>query len=155
MKYYVLEHCGKMFLDLCGHYSIVSEARQASIWTDITYKSLWYFKHEIEATTGQQWRVLELDTDDIDYEVEVDEPAAARTFWMQLQFTIENCEKEITVEETTFDYSKSQIVRTWMITLIIDGNTRYIPVAECADGKYYRYKKSLSKPIIEDRMWKW
>lgn len=149
---YVIGRKENYFVDLCGCYSTTSGIYNASTWKDPDYKSLWFFKHELEATTGQDWEVYEVNGDSVE---PIDESEEARTFYMTLQNTIENCERDQLVEERCYNPKTDKINRTWMITLIIDGKTRYIPVAECEDKKFYRYKQALSKPVMYDNMWRW
>lgn len=150
---YVIGRNENYFLDLCGNYSITSALSNASVWSDKNSKSLWYFKHELETTTGQNWEVYEVRNSEVTEAIEESEDA--RTFYMTLTNTLENYEKNQLVEERCFDFKKDKLQRTWMINLIIDGKAKHIPVAECEDKKFYRYKQSLSRPNMTDDMWRW
>ena len=39
-QYIILNENGKAFLDLCGHYTIVAEYKDASRWDDINHKAM-------------------------------------------------------------------------------------------------------------------
>lgn len=150
---YIIGRKENYFLDLCGNYSMTSALENASTWSDADSKSLWYFKHELETTTGQSWEVYEVRNGEVTEAIEESEDA--RTFYMTLTNTLENCEKNQLVEKRCFNYKKDKLMRTWSINLIIDGKSKYIPVAECEDKKFYRYKQALSKPVMYDNMWRW
>lgn len=152
-QYLIVNENEKAFLDLCGHYTIVAEFGDASRWDDINHKAMWFYLHELEATTNYSWHVVAMPSHQ-----RVAEPKEARTFDLVKNFSIENQVYSVTLEEKTFNQafkdSKPVVKEDYFAELFINGKTRYIPVAK-VENKYYRYKHSLKEPAKRLDYWKW
>lgn len=139
------------FINLCGHYS-VGRKDVAARWDDKSHKAMWYFVHELKATTNQEWVVVDENSNMIS------EDEDARTFDIYLVNTIENLERTAIVEEQTFNErfngDKPTPNRVYYSELRINGRIKYLPVAE-VNGKYYRYKCCLPAMDMTERMWRW
>lgn len=153
MWYYIrrLEH-NSYFVNLCGHYSITDRDDDASRWDDPDHKAMWYFVHELNATTNQKWIVVNSIGEVIR------ESEDARTFEAYLVKTVENMMKSVTVESKTFNEAfngkKPVPDRVFYSELRINGRLKYMPIAEVGN-KYYRYKLCLPAPDMTDDMWRW
>lgn len=136
MKYFIKSKNLKYFLNLCGHCTIVEDKDDASCWDDADYKSLWYFLHELRASTGQKWEVVN------SYDEEQEETEAARTFLITKLGTFENVEKEEVLEPEILEKLPESNQGVYCAKIIINGEMRYIPIIRI-DNKYYRFKRSL------------
>ncbi len=163
MSHYVIANENeKFFLNLCGHYSLVDEAADATVWDDPNHKEMWFYLHELKASTNRNWYVIDLDNvchAMIGGHHHVDESEDARTFECWLTGTIENVEKTITVEKETFNefYRGKKFIpdMIWATHLLLKGTTKYILIAETKDG-YFRYKNSVRDlRDTNERMWLW
>lgn len=152
MKYYIKSTNNKFFLDLCGHYTITSDIKDASHWDDQCHKAMWFYVHELRATTNNRWFVVD------EYQNEVPELEEARTFAVIKANTIENVELDAIVEPETFNEAfngdKPEVHDVYYAILSINGKTRYIPIAR-VDNKFYRYKHSLREVDNSGRFWRW
>lgn len=153
-EFYIESRNGKFFLNLCGHYSLVKHAEDATLWDDENHKEMWFYLHELKASTNQTWFVVS------NTGIILAEPEEARKVIITLAKTIENYEKEVVLEPLTFNEAfqgrKFIPQRVWYYTLLIKGTTKYIPVAE-VEGKFYRYKsaiRDMNNTYRED-MWLW
>lgn len=140
------------FLNLCGHYSITGNINNASRWDDSEHKAMWYFVHELRATTNQGWEVVDENGTTIN---ETDE---ARRFEIRMINTIENVEKDVVVERLTYNEEfagdKPKPDAVYYAELRINGVQRFLPVARIGN-KYYRYKMTLSAMDMSEKMWRW
>lgn len=152
-KYYIMSKNRKFFLNLCGHYTITDNKEDASTWDDPDHKEMWFYVHELKASTNQEWCAVNRYTKNT-YESE-----KARTFECWLTHTIENVEKTIVVEAETFNEHfkgrKFIPTRIWATQLFLKGTTKYILIAETDEG-FFRYKNSV-RDLKDtcDRMWLW
>lgn len=152
-KYYIVNKNQKYFLNLCGHYTLADNKIDASVWDDPDHKEMWFYLHELRASTNQEWNVVD------EYDSIVNESERARTFECWLTRTIENMEKTIIVEAETFNenFAGRKFVpgNIWATQLFLKGTTKYILIAETEEG-YFRYKNSV-RDLKDtcDNMWLW
>lgn len=59
--YAIVNENEKFFLNLCGHYSLVDDAMDATVWDDPNHKEMWFYLHELKASTNRNWYVIDLD----------------------------------------------------------------------------------------------
>ena len=157
-KYVIANENSKYFLNLCGHYSLANDVKDASFWDDPNHKEMWFYLHELKASTNQNWHVINLEEHILDDRF-VEESDDARTFDCALTGTIENVERTITVRKETFNefYKGRKFIpdRIWYTYLLLKGTTKYILIAETKDG-YFRYKNSIRDlRDTSERMWLW
>lgn len=147
----------KYFSNLCGNFILVDSYLEASRWDEVDHKAMWYFLHELKATTNQDWIVVEID-EDTGKEVVCSESERARKHLLTRSQTIENVQFEAVLEEQTFNEAfkgnKPEPESSYYIILRINGKIKYIPVAK-VNGKYYRYKHGLPANDMTDNMWSW
>jgi len=153
MWYYIRSYpSAYYFLNLCGHFSLTEERSIASRWDEKGHKAMWYFLHELRASTNQEWVVVDI------YGEIVKEPKEARTFIITKINTIENVEFEVTLEEKTFneEFNDNKPIPSdiFYSELRINGEIKFLPIAK-VNGKFYRYKHCLSSKDMTERMWRW
>ena len=141
------------FMNLSGHYSTTDNFRIASRWDEPDHKAMWYFVHELRATTNhQEWSVID------ENGTPIEEKKEARTFYVSKVNTIENVELKVTIERETFNEKfngdKPIPNDVYYAALRINGKIKYMPVAKIGK-KFYRYKHCLPAMDMTQDMWRW
>ena len=153
---YYIKRGNKYFVNLCGFYSLTEDVNVASCWDDRNHKALWYYLHELNASTNQKWVVVDGGINVCD---KIEESKDARTFNVVKANTFENVELTVIVEPKTFDEefknNKPIPQEVYYSELRINGVVKYMPIAK-VNGKFYRYKHCLSDiNTMTEKMWKW
>lgn len=153
MWYYIRSYPSPYyFLNLCGYFSLTEERSIASRWDEKGHKAMWYFLHELRASTNREWVVVDI------YGEIIKEPEEARKFLITKVNTIENVEFEVTLEEKTFneEFNDNKPVPSdiFYSELRINGEIKFLPIAK-VNGKFYRYKHCLSAKDMTEQMWRW
>lgn len=138
-NFYVIKSSESCFvLDLAGQLSITSDLKTCSRFYDINDPRLWKLVEELEYSTGYDWDVVCIDSDQTEIETKVQRPVK-ETILAKLD-TFENVEKAVYLEPCLMDYytaCKKGIKNVWYTIT----NFGFVTVYELENGKFYKDPK--------------